>query len=86
MVKKVTIYTAPYCPHCKRAKDLLRSKGVVFEEIDVTQNEQKRAEAEEKTGWQTVPMIFIGEEFIGGADDLFSLEDQGKLGSQLASE
>lgn len=80
---KVTIYTTRYCPHCTRAKALLKSKNVTFQEIDVTDDTAKREEASRRTGWQTVPMIFIGEEFVGGADDLYALEEKGQLDSKL---
>ena len=83
MSKKVIVYTTDYCPHCKRAKDLLRHKKISFEEVDLTHDQAKRDEAQAKTGWMTVPMIFIGDKFIGGADDLYALEAAGKLDSQL---
>ena len=83
MNKKVVIYTTDYCPHCRRAKDLLRRKNIPFDEIDVTHDEAKRNEIAEKTSWMTVPMIFIDKEFIGGADDLYALEASGKLDSKL---
>ena len=83
MPKKVTIYTTTYCPHCRRAKELLKRKKVEFQEVDVTENAQERERLEKKTGWMTVPMIFIGEEFIGGADDLQTLESAGQLDAKL---
>lgn len=83
-MKKVTIYTTSYCPYCNRAKDLLKKKKVTFEEIDVSNDAQKRDELEEKTGCMTVPQIFIGEEFIGGSDDLYELESSGELDKKLA--
>ena len=79
MPKSVTIYTTHACPHCARAKDLLKRKGISFREVDLTDNEAERAEMEKKTGWMTVPMIFFGEKFIGGADELYRLERSGKL-------
>lgn len=83
MPKKVTIYTTPYCPHCTRAKALLKSKNVAFQEIDVSEDTTKREEVSRRTGWQTVPMIFIGEEFVGGAEDLYTLEEKGQLDPKL---
>lgn len=85
MNKKVVIYTTDYCPHCKRAKDLLRRKNISFKEIDVTNDQAKRDEIEEKTGWMTVPVIFAGDELIGGADELYALEASGKLDLKLKS-
>lgn len=84
-MKKVTVYTATYCPYCTRAKNLLKSKNVPFDEVNLDNDSKKREELEEKTGWMTVPMIFIGEEFIGGADDLYKLESEGKLDQKLKS-
>ena len=77
MAKKVTIYTTASCPHCRRAKKLLQGKNIPFEEIDLTNDSGKREELEKQTGWMTVPMIFIGDEFIGGADELYALEEAG---------
>ncbi len=80
---KVKIYTTNYCPHCVRAKNLLKRKKVSFEEIDLTDNAALRGRLEEETGWMTVPMIFIGKEFIGGADNLEKLEEAGELDAKL---
>ena len=77
---KVTIYTTQYCPHCHRAKALLEQKNIPFEEIDLTNDQKTRDEIQEKTGWMTVPIIFIDDKFIGGADDLYALDAAGKLG------
>lgn len=79
MSKTVTIYTSKNCPHCVRAKDFLKRKGISFEEIDVTEDPKKREEAQERYGWMTVPLIVIGDKFIGGADELYVLERTGKL-------
>ena len=83
MPKPVTVYTTTYCPHCTRAKSLLKSKKIDFKEIDVTDNDAVRSKVQQQTGWMTVPMIFIGEEFIGGADELYARESSGKLDRQL---
>ena len=83
MPKQVTLYTTDYCPYCHRAKQLLKSKNISFEEINLTNDSAKREEMEERTGWMTVPMIFIGAEFIGGADELYGLEESGELDQKL---
>ncbi|MBI2166972.1 MAG: glutathione S-transferase N-terminal domain-containing protein [Candidatus Omnitrophica bacterium] len=85
MAKSVSIYTTRTCPHCVRAKDLLKRKGIAFQEIDVTDNAGKRREAEERYGWLTVPIIVIGDQCIGGADELFRLEGAGQLSKYLKS-
>lgn len=83
MPKQVTVYTTQYCPYCMRAKNLLKSKGIAFQEVDLTNDQMKRDELSEKTGCMTVPMIFIGDEFIGGSDDLHDLEAEGKLDQKV---
>ena len=81
--KQVTIYTTIYCPYCSRAKNLLKRKGIAFKEVDVTEDQALRDKLEKKTGWMTVPMIFIGDDFIGGSDELHALEESGKLEERL---
>ncbi len=81
---KVTLYTTRYCPYCMRAKILLKSKDAAFEEVDVS-DDDARDELVERTQWQTVPQIFIGEEFVGGYDQLQALDDEGKLDAMLAA-
>ena len=85
-VAKVEIYTTSYCPYCVRAKSLLESKGVAFEEIDVTGNDAMREKMIELAGGRrTVPEIFINGRIIGGYDDLRALDDEGGL-DRLLSE
>lgn len=77
---KITIYTTPICPHCVRAKMLLKRKGASFEEVDVFMDTDARAEMESKSGGRyTVPQIFIGDRHVGGCDDLYALERAGEL-------
>ena len=84
-MKHVQIYTTSYCPFCTRAKDLLRGKGVPFEEIDVTEDDALRAKLVEMTGGQrTVPQVFIGGQSVGGYTDLAKLDREGKLDALLA--
>jgi glutaredoxin 3 len=83
----VEIYTTRYCPYCVQAKALLKRKGVDFTEIDVGRDWEKRSEMVEKThGRVTVPQIFIGSTHVGGCDDLYALEQAGKLDPLLAAE
>ncbi len=82
-MKPVIVYTTAYCPYCTRAKNLLTSKKAAFKEVDISNDDKKRAELERKTGWQTVPMIFIGDEFIGGAAELDALNASGELDAKL---
>ena len=83
-MKPVKIYTTTYCGYCVRAKDLLKRKGVDYEEVDVTGNVSMRAKLVEMSGGQrTVPQIFIGETHVGGCDDLYALDRAGKLDPML---
>ena len=75
----VTIYTTSWCPYCSAAKDLLRQKGVAFEEIDVEMTPGARSAMVGRAGRTSVPQIFIGERHVGGYDDLSGLDRAGKL-------
>ncbi len=76
----VEIYTIRYCSYCHWAKELLSRKGVNFREIDVTADWQMRQQMVERAnGRTTVPQIFIGATYVGGCDELYALEETGKL-------
>ncbi len=80
----VRIYTTRSCPFCHAAINLLRGKGARFEEIDVSDEDEFDALVE-RTGWQTVPQIFIGERMIGGYRELSRLDQEGKLDGLLTN-
>jgi glutaredoxin 3 len=83
-VAKVEIYTTTFCPYCVRAKALLKSKEVPFEEIDVTDDPEMREKLVELSGGRrTVPEIFINGKIIGGFEELKALEDEGRLDQLL---
>lgn len=85
-MSKVEIYVTRSCSYCVRAKALLKEKGVGWEEIDVTQDMERRVEMVERSGGRmTVPQIFIGDRHIGGYDDLAALERKGELDPLLAA-
>ena len=85
MIKTIEIYTKFGCPYCSRAKQLLSAKDVTFEEYDITMGGPKREEMIARApGANTVPQIFIGDKHIGGSDDLYALEQSGKLDPLLA--
>jgi glutaredoxin 3 len=76
----VEIYTRKYCSYCHFAKELLSRKGVNFHEIDVTASQEMRdAMIQRAKGHSTLPQIFIGATYVGGCDELYALEDAGKL-------
>jgi glutaredoxin 3 len=76
---KVEIYATSWCPYCSRARQLLVSKGVAIEEIDVEALPSARAEMVARSGRGTVPQIFINHTHVGGCDDLLALDDAGEL-------
>ena len=78
-MKKVIVYTKNTCPFCIRAKNLLTDKEIPFEEVNLEGNPEELMKLKEKTGWMTVPQIFIGEEMIGGFSELSQLEEKGTL-------
>ncbi len=85
-MKPVEIYTSPLCGFCHAAKRLLKQKGVEFSEIDVLLHPKRKVEMIERAnGGRTVPQIFVGETHVGGCDDLFALENAGKLDPLLAA-
>ncbi len=80
------MYTTGFCPYCKMAESLLRSKGVQeIEKIRIDLEPAQRAEMMGKTGRRTVPQIYIGERHVGGYDDLTQLDRKGELAALLAT-
>ena len=81
---RVEIYTKFLCPYCARAKRLLDSKGVEYDEYEISMDAPKRSEMLQRAnGRHTVPQIFIEGSHIGGSDDLAQLEQDGKLDALL---
>ena len=82
---EVIIYSTTVCPYCVRAKQLLERKGVVYKEINLSKEAPEvRFELMQRTNHRTVPQIFINDQFIGGFDQLYALEREGKLNDLLA--
>ena len=80
---KVILYTTAWCPFCIRAKHLLDKKKVSYTDINVSKG-NARAKMTSLTGGRTVPQILINDKAIGGCDELFALERNGKLDKLLA--
>ncbi len=76
-VKKVTIYSTPTCPYCKRAKDYLTQKGIVFTDYNVAEDREKAKEMIEKSKQMGVPVIVVGDDIVVGFN-------QAKLDSLLS--
>lgn len=84
-MKTVRIYTTPICPFCVRAKALLKKKGVTIEEIDVFSDEAAREQMQLLAGGaRSVPQIFIDQAHIGGCEELYALETEGRLDELLS--
>lgn len=79
----IRIYTTSYCGYCRAAKRFLESKSIPYEEIDVTFNSNLRFQVSQKSRMHTVPMIFIGDECIGGYTELIGLDRSGQLAPML---
>ena len=83
----VEIYTTQTCGYCRAAKSLLARKNVEFKEIDVSADRALRqAMVARAHGRTTVPQIFINGTHVGGCDDLYALDQAGKLDPLLAGE
>lgn len=83
---QIEIYTSPLCGFCHAAKRMLSDKGASFAEFDVAADPAKRQEMMSRAnGRHTVPQIFIGEQHIGGYDDMAALERAGKLDPLLSA-
>ncbi|SDH35598.1 glutaredoxin 3 [Alloyangia pacifica] len=84
-MKPIEIYTTPTCGFCVAAKRLLTQKGAEFTEINVAAAPERRAEMTQRAnGGRTVPQIFVGEFHVGGCDELYAMERDGKLDPLLA--
>ena len=85
-MRHVEIYTTPTCGFCHAAKRLLGRKGVTFKEIDVSGDYDLRIAMTQRAGGRrTVPQIFVGDLHVGGCDDLYALDEAGKLDLLLAA-
>lgn len=79
----IIMYTQAFCGYCAAARSLLNKKKAAYEEVDVTLNKTLRREMKDRSGKNTVPQIFIGDQYIGGYDDLSELNRDGKLDDLL---
>lgn len=80
---EIVIYTTMLCPYCTRAKKLLESKGVAFREVGINGKAELRDEMEARAKSSSTPQIFIGEHHVGGCDELYALDKEGKLDQLL---
>jgi len=79
MTVPVIVYSTAVCPYCVRAERLLESKGVAVQKIRVDLDPEERIKMMERTGRRTVPQLYVGDTHVGGFDDLYALDQAGKL-------
>ncbi|MGL4564187.1 MAG: glutaredoxin 3 [Halioglobus sp.] len=85
MSAQVVMYSTRFCPYCMRARALLEGKGVSYTDIGVDGRPELRAQMVERSGRYTVPQIWIGEQHVGGYDDIALLDRQGRLDQLLSA-
>ena len=87
MPAAIEIYTRPGCGYCTAAKSLLTRKNAAFIELNVANDPAYREQMYDRAGGDsTFPQIFIGQIHIGGCDELYALDREGKLDGLLAGE
>ncbi len=79
----IKMYVKGWCPFCRKAKSLLDAKSQTYTELDIDREPELREQMIAESGAFTVPQIFINGAAVGGCDDLFALEAQGKLDTLL---
>ncbi len=82
----ITIYGSETCAYCTAARMLLKKKGFDYDYVLVSADEDSRREMIARSGSETVPQIFVGEQSVGGFDELYSLEKSGELDRLLGVE
>jgi alkyl hydroperoxide reductase subunit F len=83
---KIEVYSKEWCPYCTKAKALLRSKQLEYEEIDITSDAEGEQDMITRSRRRTVPQVFIDEQSVGGYDDLAQLNATGELDRLLGIE
>jgi len=83
-VTPVTVYTSGFCGYCMRVLDLLQRRGIEYTEISVEDSPGLRDELVAKSGRRSLPQIYLGERYLGGAEELAAMDRSGELGRLLA--
>ena len=79
----VTVYTTTFCGPCLRVKTLLERQGIPFTEVNAEDHPGLREKLLEKSGRRTLPQVYVGERFVGGADEIMALHQRGELLQRL---
>lgn len=83
--KPIIMYSRAACPYCVAARKVFKARNVIWTEVSLDTEPDKRAEMISRTGQRTVPQIFIGDFHVGGFDDLAALEQSGDLDRILSA-
>jgi glutaredoxin 3 len=83
---EVTVYTGSFCGSCLQVTSLLERRGIAYSELSVEDHPGLREELLERSGRRTLPQVFVGERFIGGADELRALDASGELAKLIQTE
>ena len=83
-MNKVTLYTTDPCPYCRQAMALLGKRGLTYDEINLAKDADGRAELAKRTGMMTFPQVVIGDQVVGGFNELLSADRSGRLAELVA--
>jgi glutaredoxin 3 len=75
----VTVYTTGFCGHCLRVKALLKRHGIAFTEVNVEDEPGLREQLLARSGRRTLPQVYAGERYVGGAEEMAALDQRGEL-------
>jgi len=84
-MNKITVYTTEPCGYCRQAKALLTKRGLDYDEINLARDADGRVELAARTGMMTFPQVVIGEELVGGFDQLLEADRSGRLATLIAA-
>ena len=82
----VTVYTGSFCGSCLQVTSLLTRRGIAYSEVSVEDDPGLREKLLERSGRRTLPQVFVGERYIGGADELRALDASGELAKLIQTE
>ena len=84
-MNRITVYTTEPCGYCRQAKALLAKRGLDYDEINLARDADGRVELARRTGMMTFPQVVIGEELVGGFDQLLEADRSGRLATLIAA-
>jgi len=84
-MNRITVYTTEPCAYCRQAKALLAKRGLDYDEINLARDADGRVELARRTGMMTFPQVVIGEELVGGFDQLIEADRSGRLAALVAA-